>query len=228
MRTDKFLKRLTLPLRENGAVNIVCLGDSVTQGAFEYGRICAADAFPAKLSGMLSLLYPNQVFNVINSGIGGTTAGFAAGRFERDVLKYNPNLVLIMFGVNDFSDPGLYKSSLRYMFEKLNGLEIPCVYITEHMMNTYVASDTHESIADYAAKTAEVQSGGTMDALFAEGKKIAEECSVPVCDMYGRWKRLSACGVDTTALLANRINHPVPEMHTALAYEIVSTIFNNK
>ena len=43
--------------------------------------------------------------------------------------------------------------------------------------------------------------------------------------MYSKWKSLNSCGVDTTALLANGINHPLPEMHTALAYEIISTIF---
>ena len=31
---EKFIKRISQPLYDNGAVNIVCLGDSVTQGAF--------------------------------------------------------------------------------------------------------------------------------------------------------------------------------------------------
>lgn len=30
----KFIARISEPLYDNGAVNIVCLGDSVTQGAF--------------------------------------------------------------------------------------------------------------------------------------------------------------------------------------------------
>ena len=225
---EKFIKRISQPLYDNGAVNIVCLGDSVTQGAFGPGEIKPEQGYVTKFAGMLHFLFPNQVFNVINSGIGGTTAAFATGRFERDVLKFNPDLVLVMFGVNDFFDAELYRESLRKIFKELTEREIPCIYITEHMMNTYVKPDTEESLKDYAEQTSGVQNNGTMDAIFEDGKKIAAGFSVPVCDMYSKWKSLNSCGVDTTALLANGINHPLPEMHTALAYEIISTIFYNK
>ena len=222
---EKFIKRISQPLYDNGAVNIVCLGDSVTQGAFGPDEIKPEQGYVTKFAGMLHFLFPNQVFNVINSGIGGTTAAFATERFERDVIKFNPDLVLVMFGVNDFLDPQLYKNSLRKIFKELTERKIPCIYITEHMMNTYVTNDTEDSLREYAAQTAEVQNNGIMDSLFEDGKKIAAEFSVPVCDMYSKWKSLNACGVDTTALLANGINHPLYEMHTALAYEIISTIF---
>lgn len=197
-------------------------------GSVRSGRDQARAGLRYKIRRYAAFSVPNQVFNVINSGIGGTTAAFATGRFERDVLKLNPDLMLVMFGVNDFFDAELYRESLRKIFKELTEREIPCIYITEHIMNTYVKPDTEESLKDYAAQTSGVQNNGTMDAIFEDGKKIAAGFSVPVCDMYSKWKSLNSCGVDTTALLANGINHPLPEMHTALAYEIISTIFYNK
>ena len=57
-------------------------------------------------------------------------------------------------------------------------------------------------------------------------KEICREKNVPVCDCYAIWKNLAACGVDTTELLCNRINHPSREMHKVFAYELIRTIFS--
>ncbi len=218
--TDKFKGSLY----SNGAVNVVCLGDSVTQGAFENGHCDTSLAYGEKLAHLLNFYCPNRVVNVINSGIGGTTAKFATTRFERDVLAYHPDLVLVMFGVNDFSDPDAYRDSLSEIFARLNKENIPAVYITEHMMNTYVAEWTHKIHLDYAKTTSDVQNNGTMDKMFDIGREVAKEHNIPVCDMYAKWKALNEMGTDTTKFLANGINHPIPEMHTLLAYELLNTI----
>ncbi len=220
---EKFIKRINLPHSEHGAVNIVCLGDSVTQGCFN-GNVSHEDAYPVKLRKLLDFYFPNQVFNVINSGIGGTTAAQAVKRLDRDVLKHSPDLVLIMFGVNDCNDTPLYLKSLETIFKALNERDIPTVYITEHMMNTYLAPDTAPELIDHCIWSMGKQNDGTMDALFNAGKHLAKENNIAICDIYDKWKKLYANGVDITMLLANRTNHPVPEMHTLLANEIINTL----
>ncbi len=223
---EAFVKRINEPYAEKGAVNIVCLGDSVTHGWFK-ATDNAPDhdsAYPHKLKRLLDFYYPGQVFNVINSGIAGTTAAQATKRIERDVLKFEPDLVLVMFGVNDCNNVPEYLDSLDFLFEKFNEKGIPSVYITEHMMNTYLADDTHPELIDHCKWSAGKQTDGTMDMLFAEGKAVAEKHNVPVCDVYDKWKKLYQNGVDITKLLANRTNHPVPEMHTLLAYEMLNTL----
>ncbi len=221
---EAFVERLKKPFHDNGAVNIVCLGDSVTQGAFESGVVNAKVAYVAKLKGLLEFYFPEQVFNVINSGIGGTTATQAVARFDRDVLKYKPDLVFIMFGVNDCNNPAEYLNSLDILFKRSAENGIPAVYITEHMMNTYLASDTEPELIEHCKWAAGKQNDGTMDMLFAEGKRVAAENNVTVCDIYDKWKKLYEAGVDVTKLLANRTNHPIPEMHTLLANEILRTL----
>ncbi len=221
---NAFIERINKPHSEYGAVNIVCLGDSVTQGFFADGPADHESAYPVKLRKLLDFYFPNQVFNVINSGIGGTTATQAVVRFDRDVLKFKPNLVLIMFGVNDCNDIPKYLQSLETMFGILNSKGIPAVYITEHMMNTYLADDTVPELINHCKWSAGKQNDGTMDKLFAEGKRVASENNIAICDIYDKWKKLYANGVDITMLLANRTNHPVPEMHTLLAHEIINTL----
>ena len=69
---------------------IVCHGDSLTEGS---------DLNPGYT---WPLLVENQVkVKIINSGIGGDTSGGMLGRFYQDVVRHNPEMVLIMGGTND-------------------------------------------------------------------------------------------------------------------------------
>ena len=38
---------------------------------------------------------------------------------------------------------------------------------------------------------------------------------------------MSANAVDTTALLANGLNHPMREMHDLIAYKLIETLFSD-
>lgn len=71
--------------------NIICFGDSITWG---YGAAPGED-YPAVLAKML-----NQP--VINAGIDGDTSSEGLKRFDSDVLRRNPLLVIIELGGNDF------------------------------------------------------------------------------------------------------------------------------
>lgn len=223
---QRFYDRLQDKLVNNGPVNIVCLGDSITEGCFEDGVKNPFEAYPAKLFKLLKNLFPNVTFNIINAGIGGTTAHFAASRLERDVLCHHPDLVTVAFGVNDFGDYDTYIKSLGEIFDVLNEKQIPCVFMTEQPMNTYVDEDnTAKKHYDYAHKTALVMKDGILDKAFDGAIALAKQKGIRVCDSYRKWKNMAAHGVDTTALLANRINHPNYNMHDFFAYWLIETIF---
>lgn len=221
-------KKLATSMKESGSFNIVCYGDSVTQGCFgapSDTNPTVFDSYSRKLHKALQFLYPDKVINVINSGIAGDTATRAFLRFERDVLAYHPDLVIVMFGVNDFGNTDAYVESLGKIFDELNKRNIPCIYMTEHMMNTYSADDTQPDIKDYSAVTAKAQNDGTMDNLWERGIATAKEKGVTVCDVYHKWKKLHAAGVDITKMLANRINHPCKEMHDLFVSSLIDTLF---
>lgn len=217
-------------IRNNPAPTIVFLGDSVTEGCFKTHNDFDA-AYHNRVRQKLNFLFPDGVVNIINAGIGGTTAAFGAERVERDVLVHNPDLCVVCFGLNDApsGDDGLeiYKKSLAEIFQKLkeNGSEI--IFMTPNMMNTrFDDVSTPEQHKSYAKETLKIQTGGMMDKYMSAAKEVAAEYNVPVCDCYSRWKRLEKYGVDTTKLLGNRINHPKREMHELFAISLLETMFN--
>ena len=77
---------------------------------------------------------------------------------------------------------------------------------------------------EYAAVTAEIQNSGKMDRFIYAAIDLAKSMDIPVCDCYSKWKELSKTQ-DTTMLLANRINHPVREMHQLFADSLFAMIF---
>lgn len=69
---------------------IVAFGDSYTEGT----TARRSEAFPALLEAHLGI-------PVVNAGRLGETAHEALPRLERDVLRHNPRLVIVEFGVNE-------------------------------------------------------------------------------------------------------------------------------
>jgi lysophospholipase L1-like esterase/dienelactone hydrolase len=85
-------------LADGKPVTIVCIGDSITGVYYHTG---GRRAYPE----MLEIALRNEVskaqLKVVNAGISGNTTRDALTRIERDVLKHKPQLVTVMFGMND-------------------------------------------------------------------------------------------------------------------------------
>ncbi|MBD3182003.1 hypothetical protein GF312_06915 [Candidatus Poribacteria bacterium] len=79
-------------------LTIVTLGNSITNGIRE--GVDEADTYRHILQQELSKAIKHEV-KVINAGVNGDITTTAIGRLKKDVLKYNPDYVTIMFGVND-------------------------------------------------------------------------------------------------------------------------------
>ena len=220
---------------------IAFLGDSVTHGCFEvamkdpqtcepvFDQECGYNFYVAKI---LRTLFPQVPVCLVNAGISGGNATAGAERLERDILRFNPDLTVVCFGLND-SAGGLekleeYKSSLKTIFSKLkeNGSEV--IYMTPNMMNTYVSYKiTDPDLIKTATITGHLQNEGIFKKFLDEGKKIAEECGVVICDVYSKWTALQSIGVDTTELLSNHINHPTRDMNWLFAYSLLETMIQN-
>ena len=72
--------------------------------------------------------------------------------------------------------------------------------------------------------TPEEKDAAASDRYMAEARALAADMGVTVCDCYSAWKK-RAEGEDTTMLLANRINHPLREMHALFADMLFDTVF---
>lgn len=213
-------------LEQNGPITVAAFGDSITHGAVSPGEFNYETVYWNRLRRKINAVRNYVPVNVINAGIGGITAKESLPRMESRVFAHNPDLVIVCFGLNDVNGSlDEYVTSLKAIFERCGSYGCETVFMTPNMLNTYVAEDTAEELKEYALKTAEMQNGGRMDKFMSAAVETAAEAKITVCDCYGEWKRLSE-KEDTTKLLANRINHPISEMHELFAESIFQKIMN--
>lgn len=69
----------------------VCLGDSIT----------AMNCYPKVLAAVFKHYHPGATLTVVNSGVGGDTASDDPKKLQDRVLKYDPSIVSIMYGMNE-------------------------------------------------------------------------------------------------------------------------------
>lgn len=239
----KITRRLTARSRnasDNRPVLIVCLGDSVTHGAFELNipenpqprPDCRPwDAYPMKLQRRLTELYPIAAPNVLNAGVGGDAVAQMAARLDRDVLVFHPDLVILETGLNDClgspdDNPAAFAQQTGALMDRILASGAELMLLTPNAM----CARMHESIPaspewrQLFARAVQKQTGGVMTAFVDTARAEAEKRGVPVADAYARWEQMRAAGIDTTSHLANHINHPTPEMHDLFVEEILRTL----
>ncbi len=222
------------------SVTIAFLGDSVTHGCFEIYKTGPesietifepGNSYSAELRRMLAVLYPSVQVNIINSGISGDSASNGATRVERDILHYNPDLVVVSYGLNDstlgLEKVGAYGDALSTIFQKIEDAGMECIFLTENMMNTSVSCHIQdECLIKTAEMFAGIENNGVLAAYFQEAKKVAAAHGVRVCDCYAKWRRMYEAGVNTTELLANYLNHPSRDMVKLFAISLLETMFS--
>ncbi len=221
-------------------VTIAFLGDGVTQGCFEVITVApgiidtiydSENGYHAHLHKLLATLFPKTPVNMINAGISGDTAGNGAKRIDRDVLRFNPDLCVVCFGLNDCCVPhenaiNDYQAALTEIFTRLQENNIEVIFMTPNMMCTKVdISITDPTLKSTAEMVAERQNAGRLEAFLNQGKEAAVALNIPVCDCYAKWKKMFQAGVDTTQLLSNKINHPTREMNRLFAISLLETMF---
>ena len=239
MKIIKKMAQKTEDHMNHEGVTIAFLGDSVTQGCFEIYKKTNNEietvfdqrySYERSVSDILGVLFPMVPVNTLNAGISGDTSGRGACRVERDVLRHEPDLCVVCYGLNDCSKKEgsieKYVCALGEIFDKIKASGSELIFMTPNMMNTRVSPHlTDPDFVTLAKRTAELQNDGTFDAHIEAARELCRERGVAVCDCYAIWKKLAERGVDTTELLSNKINHPTREMNKLFAYELVKTMF---
>ena len=235
------IRKMSIKAKNNAqaeGVTIAFIGDSVTQGCFEIYRkndnsietiFDKKHAYHTYVADILATLFPTVPVNIINAGISGDNAPSGLMRLERDVLRHEPDLVIVCYGLNDAGTDSdslsRYIDALRKIFNKLKQSHTEIIFMTPNMMNTRISDHLQdENMRAIAEDTRMVQTNGYFDAHINAARELCHECGIRICDCYSIWKRMYESGVDTTELLANKINHPTREMNFLFAYELVRTM----
>jgi len=242
MKIRQLLKDKQENLWMNKPITIAFLGDSVTQGCFECYLTSPTtietvfdyqSVYSTRIREILNLLFPKVQINIINSGISGDRAVGGVKRLERDVLSYNPDLVIVSYGLND-SGNGIdgifeYRQALENIFKELKERNIDSIFLTQNFMNTQVSPHLKDELLINMAKSfsENIQNSDILKKYFEEAKSVCKEYNITVCDLYSVWEKMSSLGVDTTELLANKLNHPIREIHYYMAIKLIEVILLN-
>ncbi len=123
-------------------MKVVCFGNSLT-----YGYLVNKGYID-----YLKEYFPEA--NFINSGIPGDTAYDGLMRIEYSVIKYNPNLTIIEFGVNDaFSGftVNSFKNNLQTIIDKIKGIKILMIpHKLYYETDQKIAKPFYDAIKDIA------------------------------------------------------------------------------
>ncbi|RLF17314.1 MAG: hypothetical protein DRN06_04020 [Thermoprotei archaeon] len=116
-------------------MRIVALGDSVTLSYGGDRSPWISHTWPAILGRILSSNLGEEV-EVVNSGVNGDTTRLALARIDRDVFQHKPDLLLVMFGLNDALNVyrrislGEYENNLRLIVELASHRGVKVAFMT--------------------------------------------------------------------------------------------------
>lgn len=153
--TDKILKQTygaDKMADYNNEITIVAFGASVLQGAHSSSDV---NEFSEKGWAALVRNYYEEKYkkvNFYNSSIGGTNSTQALYRLEQDCLKYQPDLIIMTYPIND-----QYAQSREYLKTYLEGIMRMCIN-QPHQAVIVMAQSYHTETTDYyqtAIETAE-------------------------------------------------------------------------
>ena len=117
MNTQATLEPVLARLRARQPFLMVALGDSNTCNTNFSG---GAKQWPELLHSALRDRFGYQELLLVNAGICGDTVQDAGRRLERDVLRFQPDLVLVCFGTNDRKLPvPVFRTELNAVCERL-------------------------------------------------------------------------------------------------------------
>ena len=127
---------------------------------------------------------------IINSGVGGNTVSSGKSVFDRDVRSKNPDIVIIMFGVNDYisikwQTPTVYKNTLKYFYDECSKMGAKVIFMFPNDINREVYNDERFSAYE----------GGIDEAIELYKSlmmEVATETGAGFISILDGWKGLTA------------------------------------
>jgi hypothetical protein len=217
-RTE-LLKGVKEKMASGKPVTMVFLGDSITsqqpkdmrdgKGSFvvrftEYLKATHPQSTVVSTELAKTVAAKERQIVVVMSGVGGNNSTQALKRIETDVLAHQPDLVVVMLGVNDENRKGegnsvpvgTYKSNLEAITDKVQASGGQVILMTTSMKNLKWSACVG-NLNEYAAAAREVS--------------VAKQ--TVLVDHFAAWEQLPKRGYHYMVFLGNCLNHPVDLGH---------------
>jgi lysophospholipase L1-like esterase len=187
------MQKTLTKLKQQKPVTIVAVGDStsvlssLTRGQhnwFNYLHIGLAET------------YGDGIIYSINSSFCGGTVKQELSRLDRDVLRWNPDLVIISFGTND-AEGGeknleTFKHDYRQMVSRIREICGSEILIRVHVPQVWGFGYSWEGkdLLPPGAEPGKPWPGknATLDLYAREMVSLSKELKCDCCDHYHRWK----------------------------------------
>jgi len=193
---------------ERGATpaRVVCFGDSITGVYYHTG---GRRAWCDMLGIALAKVYPKAPIEMINAGISGHTTTQGLARMEKDVIARKPQLVVVMFGMNDVvrTEPEVFRANLRTIVDRCRAFGAAVVLCTPNSVYPNPTRPT-ERLAQFAQIV----------------RDVAEEMSVRLADCYAAYEAIRRKDVTEWRLLMSETIHPSMNGHKVFAEVIAGSI----
>ncbi|MFH1266386.1 MAG: GDSL-type esterase/lipase family protein, partial [Planctomycetota bacterium] len=188
------------------AVRVVCFGDSITGVYYHTG---GRRAWCDMLGIALGKIYPKAQVEMINAGMSGHTTTLGLARMEKDVIAHKPQLVVVMFGMNDVvgTEPKVFEDNLRTIVARARAGGAAVVLCTP---NSVYPNPTRPM--DRLARFARVV------------RDVAADLSVPLADCFAEYEEVRREDVTRWRLLMSETIHPGMNGHKLFAEVIAQKI----
>ncbi len=187
-------------------IRVVCFGDSVTGVYYHTGSL---RAYTAMLELALERALPGTHVDAINAGISGHTTANGLERIDKDVLAHKPDIVTVMFGLNDMTRVSLadYRKNLVTIVARCRAIGAEVVLATPNNV-IETANRPSTKLVKYC------------DVVRA----VSRELKVPLCDSYRGFDAVRHHDrADWRLLMSDQI-HPNMDGHRLIATQLARTI----
>jgi lysophospholipase L1-like esterase len=197
---------LMAKLKSGKPVRIVCFGDSVTGLYYHTG---GRRTYTDMLGIALRRAMPVADVTTINAGISGNTAIAGLKRIERDVLSKKPDLVTVMFGLNDMVRRPLdqYQKNLEEIVALCRAAGSDVLLCTPNAV-----TDTSRRPTAKLVQYCEII------------RDIANKTQVPLCDTYAAFDELRKTDRTRWRLTMSDPIHPNMGGHRFIAEQITKSV----
>lgn len=203
---DEVLPKTRAKLAAHQPVKIVCLGDSVTGLYYHTG---GRRAYPDMVAVALRKADGQADVTVINAGISGNSTVDALQRLDKDVLEQRPDLVTVMFGLND-----MVRVPLPEFQDHLTEIVNRC-----RNVGAEVLLCTPNGVIDTSGRPI-----ARLLEYCAAMKEVGTKLAAPVCDCYAAYEALHQKDPLAFRLLLSDAIHPNMDGHKLNAEEICRAI----
>ena len=172
----------------------------------------ARESYIEKFREKLIDKYETTSVSVLNAGIAGDFLPSMIARSERDVIRYQPDLILINGSLNwddaAMGDENVYKTLLQQLVRTLKEkTEADIILLTPN-------GDTPNTLfADLGFVGGEPTTWKRCEKI----REVAQEENVCLADVRAVWDAAKEKGCPWEELLANKVNHPSVEGHEVYA-----------